>query len=109
MAPDRWVFLNGDFLPEKQAKVSINDRGFLFGDGIFTTMRVHAGVCELYNGHLRRLEAQAEALDFIFLPWTFIQFKSSFNAIRHGRELGASRSLRQLRMKGKPEQSETSS
>ena len=34
------VFLNGKFLPEADALVSVNDRGFLLGDGLFETMRV---------------------------------------------------------------------
>jgi branched-subunit amino acid aminotransferase/4-amino-4-deoxychorismate lyase len=34
------VFLNGDFLPESEAVISINDRGFLLGDGLFETIRV---------------------------------------------------------------------
>jgi branched-chain amino acid aminotransferase len=34
------VFLNGNFLPESEAVISINDRGFLLGDGLFETIRV---------------------------------------------------------------------
>ena len=34
------VFLNGHFLPESEAVISINDRGFLLGDGLFETIRV---------------------------------------------------------------------
>src|SRR5580704_10723591 len=34
------VFLNGHFLPEAQAVVPVNDRGFLLGDGLFETIRV---------------------------------------------------------------------
>jgi branched-subunit amino acid aminotransferase/4-amino-4-deoxychorismate lyase len=36
------VFLNGQFVPEAQAVVPVNDRGFLYGDGLFETMRVSA-------------------------------------------------------------------
>ena len=35
------VFLNGQFLPEEEAMVSVFDRGFLYGDGIFETLRVN--------------------------------------------------------------------
>ena len=31
----RIVYLNGDYLPEEEAKVSVFDRGYLFGDGIY--------------------------------------------------------------------------
>ncbi len=37
------VFLNGIFLPESEAVVSINDRGFLLGDALFETVRVVNG------------------------------------------------------------------
>jgi len=37
------VFLNGNFLPEAEAVIPINDRGFLLGDGLFETMRVVNG------------------------------------------------------------------
>ena len=37
------IFLNGKFLPEAEAAVSLNDRGFLLGDGLFETTRVAHG------------------------------------------------------------------
>ena len=37
------AFLNGQFMPESQAVVPINDRGFLYGDGLFETTRVVGG------------------------------------------------------------------
>ena len=37
------VFLNGQFVPEEQAVVSVFDRSFLYGDGLFETMRVVKG------------------------------------------------------------------
>lgn len=46
------VFINGKFLDEKQAHIPILDRGFLFGDGIFTTLRVAEGSIEGYSEHL---------------------------------------------------------
>lgn len=64
MANEEWVFLNGNFYPESQASIPVTDRGFLFGDGIFTTMRVHDGRCEFFSGHLNRLQEQAKALNF---------------------------------------------
>lgn len=59
-----WVWLNGEFLLEKNAFIPVTDRGFLFGEGIFTTVRVYNGKCELFPIHLERLKCQAEALDF---------------------------------------------
>ncbi len=43
------VYLNGDYLPLTEAKVSVLDRGFLFGDGVYE-------VIPAYDGHLFRLE-----------------------------------------------------
>jgi aminodeoxychorismate lyase len=49
------VFLNGNFLPEADAVVSINDRGFLLGDGLFETMRVARKRPFRLAQHLERL------------------------------------------------------
>lgn len=50
------VYLNGEFLPQQQAQVSVMDRGFLFGDGVYE-------VIPAYNGHLFRLIHHLERLD----------------------------------------------
>ena len=34
------VYLNGEFVPEEEASVSVFDRGFLYGDGAFETLRI---------------------------------------------------------------------
>ena len=47
----------------QEAFVPISDRGFLFGEGMFTTIRVSEGKCELLPCHLRRLQQQAKALE----------------------------------------------
>lgn len=63
------VFLNGEFLPENQAVVSVNDRGFLYGDGLFETMRVVHGRPFRLAQHLERLVRGADFLK-IKLPFT---------------------------------------
>ena len=50
------VFLNGQFLPEEEAKISVFDRGFLYGDGIFETLRVNNGKPFLLDRHIGRLQ-----------------------------------------------------
>jgi aminodeoxychorismate lyase len=62
------VFLNGQFVPESQAVVPVNDRGFLLGDGLFETMRVAAGRPFRFAQHLERLARGAEFLK-IKLPF----------------------------------------
>jgi len=37
------IFLNNRFVPVNRARVSVLDRGFLYGDGVFETMRVYSG------------------------------------------------------------------
>jgi len=60
-----YVFWKGRCLPEDQAFVSINDRGFLFGDGVFSTLKVNNGVVEAYYLHVERLIKQCEELQII--------------------------------------------
>jgi branched-subunit amino acid aminotransferase/4-amino-4-deoxychorismate lyase len=56
------VFLNGQFVPEDQATVSVFDRAFLYGDGLFETMRVANGKPFRWAQHLDRLRTGADFL-----------------------------------------------
>ena len=56
------VFLNGQFVPEAQAVVPVNDRGFLYGDGLFETVRVFNGRAFRMAQHLERLARGADYL-----------------------------------------------
>lgn len=56
------VFLRDQFVPEEQATVSIFDRGFLYGDGLFETMRLYAGSPFRWEQHMERLERGAAVL-----------------------------------------------
>lgn len=50
------VYLNGEFLPLDQAKVSVLDRGFLFGDGVYEVIPVYGGRMLRWEEHWRRLQ-----------------------------------------------------
>ena len=63
------VFLNGQFVPEAQAVVPINDRGFMYGDGLFETMRVVNGRPFRMAQHLERMSRGADFLK-IRCPFT---------------------------------------
>ncbi len=52
---DRIVYLNGEFLPLSQAKVSVLDRGFLFGDGVYEVIPAYGGKLFRLDQHLERL------------------------------------------------------
>ena len=62
------IFLNGQFVPEERAVVSVFDRSFLYGDGLFETMRVFRGKPFRWQPHLDRLQRGAEFLK-IKLPY----------------------------------------
>jgi D-alanine transaminase len=58
----RTVYVNGEFLPEEQGKVSIFDRGFLFADGVYEVTAVVAGHLVDYDPHMERLERSLKEL-----------------------------------------------
>jgi D-alanine transaminase len=56
------VYLNGDYLDHARAAVSVDDRGFLFGDGVYEVTRARNGRLFEAGRHLRRLGHGLEAL-----------------------------------------------
>jgi branched-chain amino acid aminotransferase len=56
------VYLNNTLVPAAKAKVSVFDHGFLYGDGIYETMRVYDGVVFLLDKHLDRLRRSASLI-----------------------------------------------
>jgi branched-chain amino acid aminotransferase len=56
------VFLNGKFLAEEEAVVSVFDRSFLYGDGLFETLRVYGGRPFCWPEHIQRLQRGARFL-----------------------------------------------
>ena len=57
------AFINGTFVPMAEAKVSIEDRGFQFGDGVYEVIRTYKGRPFELKAHLTRLDRSATALD----------------------------------------------
>lgn len=68
------VFLNGKLVPETKAVVSVFDRGFLLGDGLFETLRVFNGKPFLWEQHWKRLQRGAAFLK-IKLPFAEKQIR----------------------------------
>jgi len=62
----RIVHLNGQYLPEQEAKVSIFDRGYVFGDGVYEVTAVVDGKLVDYEPHMERLERSLRELQ---LAW----------------------------------------
>ncbi|MGE3908831.1 MAG: D-amino-acid transaminase [Chloroflexota bacterium] len=56
------VYLNGEIIDESEASISVNDRGFVFADGIYEVIRVFGGKPFELERHLDRLERSAAAI-----------------------------------------------
>lgn len=59
----QWIYLNGEFVTKEEAKVSVYDHGFLYGDGIFEGIRVYNGNIFKCKEHLDRLYDSAKSID----------------------------------------------
>jgi branched-chain amino acid aminotransferase len=59
------AFVNGQFIPADRAALPVNDRSFLYGDGLFETIRITNGQPFLWREHLDRLRRGA---DFLKIP-----------------------------------------
>ena len=78
------VCVNGKFFPRNKAKISALDNGFLYGDGVYETMRVYDGVVFEFDQHLARLQKSTNAIGLkIVWPlakireWTYKIIKSN--------------------------------
>ena len=60
---DVLIYVNGEFAPRDQARVSVFDSGFVLGDGVWEGLRVHRGRFAFLDAHLDRLYEGAMALD----------------------------------------------
>lgn len=64
------VFLNGKYVAESEAKVSVFDQGFLYGDGVYETMRTYRGNLWRVDQHMKRLE-KSMSIAGIVLPYSY--------------------------------------
>ena len=56
------VYVNGTIKPAHEAVVPVYDHGFLYGEGVYETLRTYNKVPFLYDRHLHRLRASAERI-----------------------------------------------
>jgi D-alanine transaminase len=79
------VYLDGKFLPPEQARVSVFDRGFIFGDGVYEVIPVFGGRLFRLPHHLARLDASLAAIR-LRNPHTVEEWKSIFTRlmVEHG-------------------------
>lgn len=62
------VYLNGEYLPDREARVSVNDRGFLFGDGVYEVTPAYRGAFFRLERHLERLRKGLGTLRIDYAP-----------------------------------------
>ncbi|CAM3456053.1 branched-chain-amino-acid transaminase [Aeromicrobium ponti] len=60
--PEQWIFLNGEFVTKDNAKISVYDHGFLYGDGVFEGIRVYSGNIFRMKEHMDRLYRSAKSI-----------------------------------------------
>ena len=69
------VFINGKFIPEEQACISVLDRGFIFGDGVYELIPVYGGKPFRLNEHLDRLHNNFDAIR-LKSPYTYQEWEN---------------------------------
>ena len=60
---EKWIYIDGEFLPENDAKISVFDHGFLYGDGVFEGIRAYNGRVFKLEEHLSRVWDSARAIN----------------------------------------------
>jgi branched-chain amino acid aminotransferase len=66
---EQWVYVNGEYVLKDDAKVSVYDHGFLYGDGVFEGIRVYNGNVYRLDEHLQRLYESAQSI-MLIIPHT---------------------------------------
>ena len=56
-------FLNGRFMPLNDVTISVEDRGFQFGDGVYEVIRTYSGMPFQLEAHVERLQRSARAIE----------------------------------------------
>jgi branched-chain amino acid aminotransferase/para-aminobenzoate synthetase component 1 len=72
MSPEKYIFLNDKLVAAAEAVISVEDRGFLYGDGFFETIRAEAGRPLFWPEHLERLIDSTRAFRIDLppdIPW----------------------------------------
>lgn len=85
----QWIYLNGEFVKKEDAKVSVYDHGFLYGDGIFEGIRIYNGNIFKCKEHLERLYDSAKSI-MLTIPMTIEEMEAALiesvkkNGLRDG-------------------------
>jgi branched-chain amino acid aminotransferase len=85
-----WVFLNDRFVRKQEAVVSVFDHGFLYGDGVYETLRSYGSRIFMRDQHLARLRRSAEAIG-LHLPIPDSQWTELLHEAMRRNEVGNDR------------------
>ena len=72
----QWIYLNGEFVTKENAKISVYDHGFLYGDGIFEGIRIYNGNIFKCKEHLDRLYDSAKSI-MLDIPLNYEEMQSA--------------------------------
>jgi branched-chain amino acid aminotransferase len=73
---ERWVYMSGEYVKKEDAKVSVFDHGFLYGDGVFEGIRVYDGNVFRLREHLVRLYDSAKSI-LLHIPYTMEEMEQA--------------------------------
>ncbi len=76
MSQEMIIYLNGEYVPRSEAKVSVFDQGILYGDGVFEGIRVYNGRIFKCQEHIDRIFYAAKAI-MLEMPLTKDEFKEA--------------------------------
>ena len=93
------VNVNGRITPECEAVISVFDHGFLYGEGIYETMRTYGGRPFLFDRHVRRLRRSARMIE-LALPFSDDQLASQIRATQTAAALDGEAYIRVLITRG---------
>lgn len=75
LVSDQWIYLNDQFVKKEDAKISVYDHGFLYGDGVFEGIRVYSGNVYKLEEHIERLYDSAKSI-LLTIPYSKDEFTS---------------------------------
>jgi len=78
-----WIYLNDRFVREEEAFVSVFDHGFLYGDGVYETIRSYGNSIFMRDQHLARLRRSAEAIGLVIPDDEWARFETVGDAVAH--------------------------
>lgn len=89
MTAEQWIYLDGQYVTKENAKVSVFDHGFLYGDGIFEGIRIYNGNIFKCKEHLDRLYDSAKSI-MLDIPLSYDEMREAMaetirrNEMRNG-------------------------